>query len=193
MARSAWRTGWNIKVGIGLVDYLVEDQMDPETGQMYYNFGVINDSDREYRQFQTPDTIKNALYIMKANQTINSDLYSYLRINIQQGQINFLVDEAVAKSNFYLTKGYDELSAPEKAKKLRPFVQTTILKTQLCNMVLSENNNGAIVNLKQASRSIPKDKVSALIYALSYVRDYEQNKGLRKNRNIADYMFFSKS
>lgn len=177
-------------MGIGLVDYLVEDQLDPATGQTYYNFGVINDDDKEYKKFHTPDTIKNALYVMKANQQINSDLYTYLRINMQQGQINFLIDEAQAKNQLLATERGKRMSPATRAEHLLPFVQTTMLKNQLCNLVLTKET-GTLVSLQQASRGIPKDKVSALIYGLSYVRDYEQNNKCRKRRDISEYMFFS--
>lgn len=174
-----------------MVDYLIEDQIDPETGEMYYNFGIINDDDKYYKKYRTPDTIKNALYIMKANQQINSELYSYLRINMQQQQINFLVDEAIAKNELIGTAQDRNMNAVQRADYLLPFVQTSLLKNQVCNLILA-NETGQLVVLKQASRGTPKDKVSALIYALSYVKDYESNRKKRKNRNIGDYMLFTK-
>ena len=47
---------------------------------------------------QTENTLIDAMYIMKANQTLNSEMYSYCQSEINAGRINFLIDENVAKN-----------------------------------------------------------------------------------------------
>jgi hypothetical protein len=64
-------------LGIGLVDYLVKTQVDPETGENLPPFGVINDDENLYKKFRTPDTELDALYLIKANIPFNTEAYSY--------------------------------------------------------------------------------------------------------------------
>lgn len=51
----------------------------------------------KYKQFQTPDTVHNAMYLMKATAPLNSEMYSYCQTQMQHGKLKFLVDENVAK------------------------------------------------------------------------------------------------
>jgi hypothetical protein len=40
-------------------------------------FGVINDDDGEYKRFKTADTELNAMFLIKANAPINTEIYAY--------------------------------------------------------------------------------------------------------------------
>ena len=64
-------------VGVGLVDYLVKTQSDPETGEELPPFGVMNDEDGVYKKFITPNTERDVLYLIKANAPINTEAYAY--------------------------------------------------------------------------------------------------------------------
>lgn len=55
---------------------------------------------------------------------------------------------------------------------------------------LVESNEGVNIILKQSSRSIPKDRFSALEYGLYYVKKDEDSKRKKKKRDIRDFMFF---
>ena len=56
---------------------------------------------------------------------------------------------------------------------------------------LVEENEGVNIILKQASKSIKKDKFSAFEYGLYYIKQDEDKKKKRKKRNIADMMFYT--
>jgi hypothetical protein len=56
---------------------------------------------------------------------------------------------------------------------------------------LVETSDGVNIILKQSSRSIPKDKVSALIYGLYYVKMEEQKRAKRRVRDFSKLMLFS--
>ena len=47
---------------------------------------------------KTDDTIVDAMYIMKANQVLNSEMYAYCQSEINAGRVIFLVDESIAKN-----------------------------------------------------------------------------------------------
>jgi hypothetical protein len=57
----------------------------------------------------------------------------------------------------------------------------------LLNLV--EENEGVNIILKQSSRGINKDKFSAFIYGLYYIKQEEDRKKRRKGFSIADLMF----
>lgn len=175
-------------LGIGLVDFMVKDQIDPETGELLPNFGVENDEEGFYKKFKTADTEIDAMYLVKANAPINTEAHTYVQTQLSSGKIKFLIDENQAKVKLMSTKVGQNMDSDKRAEYLKPFTLTTILREQMLNLV--EENEGVNIILKQASRSIKKDKFSAFEYGLYYIKQDEDRKKKRKKRNIADMMFF---
>ena len=176
-------------LGIGLVDFMVKDQIDPETGELLPNFGVSNDEENFYKQFRTADTEIDAMYLIKANAPINTEAHSYVQTQLSSGKIKFLIDENQAKVKLMSTKMGQQMDNDKRADYLKPFTLTTILREQMLNLV--EENEGVNIILKQPSRSIKKDKFSAFEYGLYYIKQEEDKKKRRKKRNIADMMFYT--
>lgn len=177
-------------VGAGLVDLLVVDTTDPDTGEILGGWGVINDEDRKYKNTQTENTIHNALYIMKANQTLNSEMYAYCKNQITNGRMRFLIDENVAKEKLLGQTQGKKMNALQRAEYLLPYSQTSILRDQMMNLI--QENEGTNIILKQNNKKIKKDKFSALIYVLYWCLLEEEKRKKRKTRNIEDFMFFTK-
>jgi hypothetical protein len=175
-------------LGIGLVDFMVKDQIDPETGELLPNFGVENDDEGFYKKFKTADTEPDAMYLIKANAPINTEAHTYVQTQLSSGKIKFLIDENQAKVKLMSTKLGQNMDNDKRAEYLKPFTLTTILREQMLNLV--EENEGVNIILKQASKSIKKDKFSAFEYGLYYIKQDEDRKKKRKKRNIADMMFF---
>ena len=176
-------------LGAGLVDMLTMDTVDPDTGETLYNWGVMNDEDNKYRNMKTDDTINDAMYIMKANQVLNSEMYAYCQTEINSGRVNFLVDESIAKNKLLSQAQGKKMSQSQRADYLMPFVQTSILKDQMLNLIYE--NDGAHIILKQASKKIKKDKFSALIYGLYYCKLQEDSRSKKRKRDISKFMFFN--
>lgn len=178
-------------LGVGLVDFLTADQQDPDTGDMLYNLGVWNDDDHLYRKMQTPDTVRDMLYIMKADMSLNSELYAYTQSQLLSNSVKFLVDESVAKNDLMADPNSKKMTPEQRADHLRPFVETSILKSQLANLIRDEGRGSTIV-LKPHNSKIPKDKVSAFVYALFWCKMQEDRKRRKKGFDIHDFMMFSK-
>ena len=176
-------------LGAGLVDYMVKTQIDPETGDTLPPFGVENDEEGRYKKFKTEETIKDAMFLIKANAPINTEAHVYVQTQLSSGKIKFLIDEKEAKIKLMSTKMGQEMSPDERAEKLMPFTLTTVLKDQMMNLV--EDNEGVNIILKQNNRGIKKDKFSAFEYGLYYVKLDEERKRRRRSRNIADFMFMN--
>ena len=176
-------------LGIGLVDYMVKAQIDPETGDTLPPFGVENDDEGFYKKFKTEDTVKDAMFLIKANAPINTEAHSYVQTQLSSGKIKFLIDEREAKVKLMSTKLGQEMSSEERAEKLMPFTLTTVLKDQMMNLV--EDNEGVNIILKQNNKGIKKDKFSAFEYGLYYIKIDEERKRKRRGRNISDFMFMN--
>ena len=176
-------------LGIGLVDYMVKAQIDPESGETLPDFGVENDEEGFYKQFKTTETEIDAMYLMKANAPINTEAHSYVQTQLASGKIKFLIDENQAKIKLMSTKNGQNMDNNKRADYLMPFTLTTILREQMLNLV--EENEGVNIILKQSNRSIKKDKFSAFEYGLYYIKQEEDRRKKKKKRNIGDMMFFS--
>ena len=177
-------------LGIGLVDYMVKPQIDPETGELLPDFGVLNDDEGFYKKYRTGETIYDAMYLIKANAPINTEAYAYCQSQMNSGKIKFLIDEQQAKTKLLGTKAGQAMDASARANVLMPFTLTTILKEQMLNLV--EENEGVNIILKRVSRGIPKDRFSAFVYGLFFIKQEEDRSRKKKKSNIKDFMFFNK-
>lgn len=179
-------------LGVGLIDFMTKAQIDPETGDTLIPFGVeggtADDAAENYKKIRGSDVENDALWLIKANAPINTEAYSYAQSQMSSGRVQFLIDEQTAKNKIMETKIGQEMSTDQRNSKLVPFVLTTSLKRQMLNLV--ESNEGVNIILKQDSRSIPKDRFSAFIYGLLYIKRDEERRRKRRSRNIEDFMFF---
>ena len=180
-------------LGAGLVDFMLTDQVDPETGDILPNFGVCGATyegwEKEFKKFKTPETEVDAMYLIKANAPINTEAHTYVQTQLASGKIKFLIDETQAKSKLMTTKMGQTMSPDKRAEYLKPFTLTTILREQMLNLV--EENEGVNIILKQSSKGIKKDKFSAFEYGLYYIKQEEDKKKKRKSFKISDLMFYS--
>ena len=77
----------------------------------------------------------------------------------------------------------------DRAEYLKPFVLTSILKEEMSN--LREENEGVNIILKQANKSIKKDKFSSFEYGLYYIKQEEDKKKKRKKFNAKDWLLMN--
>lgn len=181
-------------LGAGLIDLLVIDDTDSDTGEFLPGLGVINDEKDDkghwrYKHLQTPDTIHDALYIMKANTPINTELYAYCKQQMTDGKLRFLINENLARDKLMAQAQGQKMSPVRRAEYIRPYMATTVLREQMLNLV--EENEGANIILKQSSRKIRKDKFSALIYGLYYCKLQEDSRKKKKGLDVSKLMLFN--
>lgn len=180
-------------LGVGLIDFMVLSQVDPETGDTLPPFGIsggtYENAGQEYKKFKTDDMERDVLYLMKANAPINTEAYTYAQTQISNGKVKFLIDESQAKTKLMSTKAGQQMSPDKRNDYLKPFVLTTSLREQMLNLV--EENEGVNIILKQSSRGIPKDKFSAFIYGLYWIKQEEARNNKRRKKNISDFLFFT--
>ena len=81
------------------------------------------------------------------------------------------------------------MSPEERAEYLKPFTLTSILKEEMMN--LREENEGVNIILKQANKSIRKDKFSSFEYGLYYIKQEEDSKKKKKRFNAKEWKLYS--
>lgn len=179
-------------LGVGLIDFMVKPQINPETSEIIPDFGVYggtqDDAVQEYKKYKTNSTELDVLYLMKANAPINTEAHSITQSVLNSGKIKFLIDERMAKQKLLTTKVGQNMTTEARSDYLRPFSLTTSLREEIMN--LREENEGLNIILKQANKSIKKDKFSALEYGLYYIKKIEEDKKKKKFR-AADWMFMN--
>jgi hypothetical protein len=173
-------------LGIGLLDYLVK----PQEKDGLPDFGVVNDDEGFYKKFRTPSCEFDAIYAIKANAPINTEAHTVMQSTLESGKIKFLIDERVAKNKLLGTRLGQTMTPEQRNEYLKPYALTDILKSEMMN--LREENEGINIILKQANKSIKKDKFSALEYAIYYIKQEEDSKRKkRKKFNAAEWKFFN--
>lgn len=180
-------------VGLGLVDFMVKPQVNPETAETIPDFGVYGgtqeDAVLEYKKYRTSITEQDALYLLKANAPVNTEAHTIAQSNLSSGKVKFLIDERVARQKLLNTKVGQNMKPEERTEYLKPFTLTSILKEEMMN--LREETEGLNIILKQANKGIRKDKFSAFEYGLYYLKLEEDSKKKRKKFNAKDWCFLN--
>ena len=176
-------------LGIGLIDYMVKTQIDPETNEIFPDFGVVNDDELFYKKYKTANTVLDAMYIIKANAPLNTEAHAIAKSQLASGKVKFLIDERIAKNKLLAKKKGQTMTPEQRAEELKPFTLTSILKEEMMN--LREETEGVNIILKQANKSIRKDKFSAFEYGLYYLKLEEDKKKKRKKFNAKDWCFLN--
>lgn len=179
--------------GVGFIDYLVKPQIDPDTNEIFPDFGVYGgtkvDVDQDYKKYKTENCEQDALFIMMANAPVNNEAHANAQSQLSSGKVKMLIDERVAKTKLLGTVKGQNMKPEERAEYLKPFTLTSILKEEMMN--LREENEGINIILKQANRGIRKDKFSAFEYGLYYIKQEEDSKKKKKKFNAKEWKFFT--
>lgn len=177
-------------LGIGLLDYMIKPQIDPDTNDVYPDFGIYNDEEGYYKKYRTVNCEYDAIYQLKANAPINTEAHTIAQTQLSSGKVKFLIDERVAKIKLLGTKIGQNMKPEERSEYLKPFTLTSILKDEMLN--LREENEGINIILKQANKGIRKDKFSAFEYGLYYIKQEEDSKKKRNKKfNAKEWMFLN--
>jgi hypothetical protein len=61
---------------VAITDLAVKPTVDPDTMEVYPPFGIENDEKGYYDSMKSPETIKGAIYQIKGNAPINTQMYT---------------------------------------------------------------------------------------------------------------------
>ena len=171
--------------GLGVYDVLVQDMVDPETGELYPALSCCNDKIMAERC--KVNNAPKVIWSIKANASFNNEACILLRSGFQSGKINLLVSdseaEEILKEKF---KGFSKLTHYEQMQYKMPFIQTTLLVYELIN--LEHEIKGTNIKITEKS-GMRKDRYSSLAYNY-WVQCQLEREMLRKPKtgfDINDY------
>lgn len=175
-------------LGAGLIDELIKPHVDLATNAFLNPWGVANDDKGYYTQFKTPDMIPNLLYIIKATAPFNTEMYANLQTQFTTGKLRFLVDETTARLKMEGSRArkFKEMVEDERLDWIQQFTLTSILKDQMIN--LEEKHEGVNIILDRTNKNIKKDKVSAIGYALWYIKVEIDDRAMMRQTISLDQM-----
>lgn len=127
-------------IGHGLVDYLVKPT-HVDDNEILPDFGVLNDPDGEYKRYRTVECEHDALYLIKANPAMNTQIFANVKIQIDTGKVKFLMSERDAKYKLDGTKVGQAMTPEERMEYLRPFVYTSVLREEINWLLVSLQSN----------------------------------------------------
>ena len=147
-------------VGLGVFDALIQDMIDPETGELYQAISCCNDKTMAERC--KVDNAPKVIWSIKATATFNNEACILLRSGFQKGKINLLVSEfeseEILKEKF---KGFNKMMPYEQMQYKMPFIQTTLLVYELIS--LEHEIKGTNIKITEKS-GMRKDRYSSLAY-----------------------------
>lgn len=145
--------------GLGVFDYIIKDQYDPDYGITYGALTCMNDQNMADRC--KVRNAKKVIWSVKATAEFNTKAALALRAAFQNGRINLLIPEFDAEEIVKKIRGYSKMTSSEQAKLKIPYVQTTFMINELIN--LEHEIKGTNIKIKERS-GMRKDRFSSLEY-----------------------------
>lgn len=176
-------------LGVGLLDFMVIENFDPQTGEMYGPIGSFNDDELKKSQ---PKDCPQLIYVIKANEKLNAEIHGNCFTQLNSGRLRFLIKEQDAKIKLLATKAGQKMPLPEKVAKLMPYEMTTRLFDEMCNLRPKQGQDG--LKLEKINSRIPKDKFSAFEYGLWLIKMIEEKyykKRKKQKASIAQCIMFT--
>jgi len=167
-------------IGSGVVDQLVLDLND---GNPPYK--VVNDIDNQWTKYELVDAIP-MVFALKSQrkETRNSDMINNVMKVFGKLDIELLktpnegIKDLEKKNKKKFKDDSEELAIAEI-----PYILTNNLCDEIMNLKYKQRGNDS--DIEQVSRSIPKDKFSALMYGLFWVHlEEKKNKERKGNSNV---------
>lgn len=170
-------------LGAAIIDNMVVASVG-KRGEIYEPIYISNDPDN----YPIPKGHEKEaiVYNIKANSTMNSEIYSNLYVQFNSGNVALLANERIVKEKLATTKKGQRMNLLAKEKFLLPYIMTSRLIDEINNLKLKMTGIAGQIAVEQISRRINKDRVSALGYGLYRIKYYEDKEVRRKKSNKRD-------
>ena len=169
------------RVGLSMtvVENLIKDLVDPNTGETYQGLSCMNDSEIASRYKGSASLPKKCIYAINGS-SLNNNIYAIkFRDALKMKKIIMPITEQEFKDNKGSTKEFLDLSESEKIKVKMPYIETTLAINEIVNLKY-EDKNGLIKIIENSTAR--KDRYSSLSYGNAFV-DYLEDKKKRKRNN----------
>ncbi len=161
-------------VGLSIYDIMARDLADPNTGEVYPALSCYNNQELAARCSNRHAA--KAIWAINGSSRFNSDCAIMLREGFRTGRIRLLVTEYDGEEALSSIRGFNNLSVADRAELMTPYVNTTLLISELIN--LKHEENGGLVRISEKGRA-RKDRYSSLSY--NYWVSTMLEKDLHKN------------
>ena len=192
------RISWNIITGIGLLDAMVLPSTDIKTGEQFPAYYVFNNEYHLPSEMINPSQqprpeCRAIIYDIKAGSGNDDAIHSNFFSQINGSTVSLLAHQRIVKDKLLATKRGKKMSLYDRRIFLLPYEMTSRLVDELNNLRLKPTGQKNQFKVERISRSIEKDRFSALQYLLYRVKYYEDKETYRKKRqkNFSQYIFFS--
>nr|DAP26938.1 MAG TPA: large terminase [Caudoviricetes sp.] len=167
-------------VGAGVVDLLLDDIYNPDTGETYGALSCCNNPDLAARC--TGMDAPKALWVIN-NQTarFNSECAFSLREGFRSGKIRLLTSDYESPDYFNEVRGWGSINPIEKEVVTLPYVNTTCLVDEIVNLKYEDTQSGVKVYEKSGYR---KDRYSSLSYNYWVACQLEDKSRIKRKSNI---------
>ena len=183
--------------GIGLLDAMVLPSYDPKTGEQFPAYFAFNNDHHLPPEWHDPKDMPNSainaiIYDIKAGASNEDEINSAFLSSINNGSTSFLAHERIVKDKLLQTKKGQKMTAYDRRAFLLPYEMTSRLMDELNNLRLKPTGIENKYKVERISKSIEKDRFSALEYALYRVKYYEDKEIFkRRKKNIGQFGFFT--
>lgn len=172
-------------VGLGVVDMLMTELYDPNTGKTYSALSCCNNKDiaERCRFMNAPKKI----YAISGNPEFNSQCALGLRESFKQGQVRLLMSEYDFDDIMQEIPGYNKLSTQEQVAMKLPYINTTLLINELVELEYEVKNNVIRVKERPGKR---KDRYSSLGYNIYVAKEIERERRfISSNKSTRELAF----
>jgi ribonucleoside-diphosphate reductase alpha chain len=163
-------------LGVGLLDELLKDTVDPNTGESLGCWDTMNTD----HQSELADA-EPIIYAMLA-QGVNHEIIVSFIDAIESNKLQLLQK----KDN----KGYDVNDVDYFRSNILPHIQTDLFIEEVANLKLKQNSNGRYT-IEQLTKRVDKDRYSATAYGLWYIKNFEDNMEEEKELDVSSFLFFN--
>lgn len=156
-------------LGLPIVDLLMKDLNDPQTGLTYEALSCCNNDEIAARCAVRGAPKK--IWAVMGSANFNSEAALGLREAFRQGSIRLPISEYDCEDRLAKLSGYSKLSIGERTDLKIPYVHTTLLGNELINLEYEAKNGVIKVQEKSGMR---KDRYSSLSYNIYVAKELER-------------------
>ena len=179
-------------LGAGLLDFMIIPTLDPHTKEILPAIGSSNDEDLLKMQ---PRDCKKLIYVIKANQSLNSEIHATCFSELNTGKVRFLIREREAKDKLLMSKVGKKMKVEDRIIRLMPYEMTTRLHEEMANLRIKSGGSVQNIVLEQINTKMPKDKFSAFEYGLWHIKKMEdeemRKRSRRRKSKLVDFLMMN--
>lgn len=191
----SWITVDTNGLGVGLVDFLMTENLDGLTGKLYPPYNVKNIKDYPDYQIDQKIGAKPKIWVLKTNQQNAGKIHGHCYAELFGGKVKLLIDEKEAKERLLQLQKGQKMSIEERIRYMEPYKNTTLLISETSNLKISQTASmSQSFKLEMIRTDAEKDTFSAMEYGLWTISFEEKDyyaKMRRGNLNVRDMMFFN--